>query len=346
MGLKDLGHQVKLVTFSMPPSWVREHYDESDNWVVFNKNSARFDLILLWNMLKLVIEYKPDVIDAHCESSSLYAALVGKLTNTKCVATVHRSKLHYYQSNWKRRLYNRFLDGFIAVSNERKKRMCNQLGLPEDKIRVVHWGIDPGLIPGEPDRKAARSRLNLADGKIILSLGHLGEIKGHEDSIRAVATLYKVQPDVRLYIGGDGAKSDYDRLNDLIEELDVKGVVKLLGQVTNVIDWLQACDVFLQPSREEAFGLVFVEAGLCKRPTIATNVGGIPEIIHNGVTGYLVDINSPTQIGEKLLELLRSPEKSMNMGKEAYDRVINNFVLSKQIETLAAYFEWISKRPG
>ena len=343
LGLKNLGHQVALVTFSSPPSWVMDHYEESDKWIVINKNSARLDLILFWNLFKLVIDFKPDVIDAHCESSSLYAALVGKLTNTKCVATVHRSKLHYYENNWKRRLYNRYLDGFIAVSDERKTRMSSQLGLPEEKIKVIHWGIDPDIVTGETDQVSARSRLGLPNGKIILSLGHLGEIKGHEESIKAVAAMHRLEPGVRLYIGGDGSQADYDRLNALIEELNVQEAVILLGQITNVIEWLHACDVFLQPSREEAFGLVFIEAGLCKRPTIATKVGGIPEIIADGETGYLVDVNSPQQIEEKLTELFSSPEKCSRMGQAAYDRVVDNFILTKQISALADHFKSISK---
>ena len=339
LGLKNMGHNVKVVTFSTPPRWVLKHYKDSEQWIVKEKSKSRFDLLLLIRLIKLVLQFRPAVIDAHCESSALYSGVVSKLTGTKCVATVHRSKLHYYNSSWKSRLYYKFLDGFIAVSNERKLRMHNQMGLPVEKIHVVHWGIDPAIVPADLGRESARIKLGIPDCRIILSLGHLGEIKGHEESIKAVAIAREHHPDIRLYIGGDGQESDYDRLHTLIEELNVQGAVTLLGQITNVVDWMLACDVFLQPSREEAFGLVFIEAGLCKRPTVATAVGGIPEIIDDGRTGFLVDVNSPEQIAEKLLVLLSDGRKANEIGEAAHLHVIDNFLLKDQVEKLAKYFQ-------
>ena len=120
LGLKKLGHNVKLVTFSQPPRWVLKHYEDSENWIIRKKSKTRFDFVLLLNLLKLVLKYKPAVIDAHCESSALYSGIVSRLTGKKCVATVHRSNLDYYSLNWKSRLYYRYIDAYIAVSNERK----------------------------------------------------------------------------------------------------------------------------------------------------------------------------------------------------------------------------------
>lgn len=135
-------------------------------------------------------------------------------------------------------------------------------------------------------------------------------------------------PEVTLYIAGDGSEADFERLNLLIQQHRFQQQVTLLGQITNSMEWMQACDIFLQPSREEGFGLVFVEAGLCGKPTITTHVGGIPDIINNE-TGYLVEPQQPAKIAKCISVLLNDPDKAMHLGDAAKRRINQHFVHSK-----------------
>lgn len=169
---------------------------------------------------------------------------------------------------------------------------------------------------------------------ILFSLGHLGPIKGHEDSIKAMPAIRNKFPEARLYIAGDGLAEDHERLHALIEDLSLQGVVILLGQITNSLEWLQACDIFLQPSREEAYGLVFLEAGLCAKPSVATAIGGIPEIVIDGETGYLVNTRSPSEVAEKVNELIASESDRLSMGEAARRYISKNFDLSDRIDQL------------
>ena len=342
-GLRERGHDVRLVVFAEPPEWIRRRYPDSDTWTVLAKREGGRDLALIPKLRSLIRAFRPHIIDAHCEGSALYAGLASRLTASKCVATVHRSEPAFYRRSWKTRLCYQFTDGLVAVSEANRHLMTTGIGLPREKIAVIRWGIDAEPQSSAPGQREAREQLDLPDGAIALSLGHLGPIKGHEDSIRAIAQVREQVPGIRLYIAGDGAPGDYTRIEGLIGELGLEERVTLVGQVANPLDWLAACDVFLLPSIEEAFGLVFLEAGLCGRPAIGTRIGGIPEIIRDGVTGYLVDPGDPEAISKRLLSILESPDAADRMGVAARKHVTGNFLLNDRIDELCAYLERIAQ---
>lgn len=255
--------------------------------------------------------------------------------------TIHRSELRFYRPTWRNRLYYRFTDNLIAVSDERKHRLIHDLQLPEDRVETIHWGIDISPESMALGKHEARKKLGLGKGRIIFSLGHLGPIKGHEDSIKAMAIVKSVYTDCRLYIGGDGTIADHERLHELIEKMHLQGDVIMLGQITNSLEWMMACDIFLQPSREEAFGLVFLEAGLCEKPSVSTRVGGIPEILTDGQNGYTVKTHSPEELAARILELYSEPGKIEEMGASAKKIVTERFDLCNQLDQLEKHFKTI-----
>jgi len=344
LGLQKRGHSVSLVSFSAPPRWVIRHYRGSASWIIFKKNKSKLDIFLLLKLFNFIRSSRASVVHSHCETSSFYAGLVCQLRGVPIVGTIHRSELRYYAPTWRNRLFYRFLDSYIAVSHERKRRLVSHLWLASEKISVLHWGINAGAIPADYDILEVRKKLQLPEGRMLFSLGHLGPIKGHDDSIKAIPRIRSRFPDVRLYIAGDGLAEDHERLHSLIEERHLQGVVILLGQITNSLEWMQACDIFLQPSREEAFGLVFLEAGLCSKPTVSTLVGGVPEIIVDGETGHLVSTLNPDGLAEKVIELLASEEDIATMGAAAKQYIEKNFVLSEKILKLESYLLGMANR--
>ena len=115
-GILDRGHNPVLVSFSEPPEWVRDSNPGSAQWIVIPKSQTRFDPVLLVRLMALFRSRQAEVIHAHCETSSFYGGLAGRLLGIPTAGTFHRSALRYYRSNWKSRLFYRFLDSFIAVS--------------------------------------------------------------------------------------------------------------------------------------------------------------------------------------------------------------------------------------
>jgi glycosyltransferase involved in cell wall biosynthesis len=318
---------------------ILDQYSEidSDQWIILNKKPGKFDFNLLLQLLKLLKQKKIEIVHTHCEASALYAGIACKLKNIPILGTYHRSELAYYQPTLKNKLYARLLDHCIAISHERKVRMVEQLGIVNKKITIIHGGIELADAPIIKSKEALKQQLGIC-GTILFSAGHLGPIKGHDDSIMALLELKNNAPeqakDTQLYIAGDGSKQDYTRLNTLIKKHTLESQVTLLGHTTNTISWMQACDIFLLPPLEEGFGLVFIEAGLCSKPTISTNVGGIPDIIINNKTGYLVEANAPQQIAQKLATLIGNPEKSKRLGDNAHKRTLKHFLMSEQTKKL------------
>jgi len=238
---------------------------------------------LLRTFRREVRSFGADVLHSHCEGSALYLGLTGRIAGKRCIATVHRSELSFYEPRLKNRLLFRFVDGFIAVSQERRNQMLHGLGIGERPSAVVHWGVDVDSVD-VMDQDEARDQLNVKGTPSLLSVGHLGPIKGHDDSVEAFSHVVPVFPDAHLYIAGDGSEGDFRRLQDLIASRGLSDAVTLLGQVNDVSARFDACDIFLQPSREEAFGLVFIEAGIRRKPVLATRIGGIPEIVTDRAT--------------------------------------------------------------
>ena len=116
-----------------------------------------------------------------------------------------------------------------------------------------------------------------------------------------------------------------------------------LGQINNVPQWLEACDIFVQPSIEEAFGLVFAEAGAKGKPVIATKVGGIKEIIIDGETGYLVPPASPERLAQALKTLLESPDERKYLGENAYKRISTQFSIDNMVNKYLSIFSNVVK---
>ncbi|MEM6605846.1 MAG: glycosyltransferase family 4 protein [Pseudomonadota bacterium] len=346
-GLEALGHEVRLVCFHRPPDWVLEQIEPDISWRCLEKTSRGVDFGLLRKLRSEVRTFGADVLHSHCEGSALYLGLAAKASRKRCVATVHRSELGFYEPRFKNRLLFRFVDGFIAVSHERRNQMLHGLGIGDRPSAVVHWGVDAESVV-LIDQDEARKQLNVKGSPSILSVGHLGPIKGHDDSIEAFSHVVPSFPDAHLYIAGDGSEGDFRRLQDLIVSLGLSDAVTLLGQVNDVSARFDACDIFLQPSREEAFGLVFIEAGIHRKPVIATRIGGIPEIVVDQETGFLVDIVSPEALTAAITRLCNDVDLRLEMGIAAERRISDHFLQAEKVKQLADFLEAVAtnRKPG
>ncbi|GGW86922.1 hypothetical protein GCM10007391_20880 [Alteromonas halophila] len=177
----------------------------------------------------------------------------------------------------------------------------------------------------------------------LLSVGHLGPIKGHQDTLEAIASLPEnVRTSLRLHIAGSGSEQEQAAITSKVEALGLQQEVSLLGQITNVSDWMTACDLFILPSHEEAFGLVFIEAGAKGLATIATRVGGIPDIIEHQETGLLVPPKTPSALSDAIRQLTENADLRQTMGQKAHKRVASRFSTDNMINQYLAIFNRVS----
>ncbi len=330
-GLLSKGHKVHILTFAEAPDWTKVKFPLLKDMMVINRSNG---LLNTRKAIQQILDQKNiDLIHAHCEASFFHCGIARIGTGIPLVGTYHRSNLHYFRPSLKLQLIAKLLSHCVAISMDRKKLMEVNLHINNKKISLIHGGVEMEVLAKQSNQQEARDKLGLdQSAPILVSMGHLGEIKGHDYTIQAVSQLVADHPNLHLYIGGDGVDQDKLRLDNLIESLRLQNHVTLLGEVKKPFDWMAAATAFVQPSIEEGFGLVFVEAGACKTPTIATQVGGIKDIIVQEETGILVPPENVKALTNALQRVVTDKELATNMGNQAYSRIAKHFTINQMVE--------------
>ncbi len=212
----------------------------------------------------------------------------------------------------------------LFVSNRFVKKTLLEMSVPEEKIVLIPFGVNFAQ-----SQKAMRKRLENDENKI-LTVGRLVERKGHEVVLRALPMVLKRFPNVIYQIVGNGSMKK--KLHQLTDKMKLSKNVEFFGDVNNIEHFYQNCDVFVMPSRfiaekgdVEGFGLVFLEANYFGKPVIGGCSGGISDAVVDGVTGILVDPESPEEIGNAVIKLLENPELAGKLGEQGRKRVLTEF---------------------
>ena len=225
---------------------------------------------------------------------------------------------------------------YIAISEFIADRL-RALGVSRQQIEVVHNGIDVESLARNGDMNHAEPQQEAEgnDGFHVGIVGQVGDWKGHEDLVEALAFLKRQEPalDVTLHVAGTGKEGFTQELKKRADRLGVAEQVRWHGFVDDIGDIYALLDVVVVPSRhEEPFGLVAAEAGLWQCPVVATRRGGLPEVVAHEETGFLVDSRSPDQIAARLRQLADNPELRDRMGKEGEKRVEARFSVQDMVE--------------
>lgn len=210
-----------------------------------------------------------------------------------------------------------------------------RLGLPAEQIHCIHNGF---FIPNQIKTDSTNASLqNLAI--IIGCIGQIGPWKGQEDLIEALAIIKNQGILFLCKLAGKGDQTYLDHLNKRIQELGLTNQVEIIGYIDQPQSFYTSIDVNVVPSRfEEPFGNVAAEAGMYAVPCIVTNKGGLPEVIKDGITGFIVPANSPKDIAAKVTWLAANPLERTKMGEEAYAWISENFTISKMVQKYEAFF--------
>lgn len=198
-----------------------------------------------------------------------------------------------------------------------------------EKVKVIYNCIDPDLYNPNVDGSDLRRELNI--GTNIALIGFIGRIhpeKGIEYLIRAVREVVKIVPEVRFLIVGDTAlgKEEYQkRMRDLSAELGLADKILFLGYRKEIVKIIAALDILVLPSLREPFGLVSLETMAMKKPVVATNTGGSPEVVINEKTGLLVSPRDSGALCSAIIKLLKDKELARKMGAAGRERVTSFF---------------------
>ena len=236
----------------------------------------------------------------------------------------------------------RFTTVVIAVSSSVAEYIATTGRVEGPKIVVVHYGIEED--DQLPDNPAYRIRANLGldpHAPLALCAARLDPQKDHQTLLRAWKLVVERAPSARLLLVGDtqlGGNAYVDGLKRLAAVLGIADAIVFAGVRDDVSDLMAACDVFVLSSRWEGLGLVFLEAMRAGRPVVATRVGGIPEVVIDNETGYLVDVGDSAALASRLIELFEDRETAKTMGKRGRERFEHRFAADQMLGKISALY--------
>jgi glycosyltransferase involved in cell wall biosynthesis len=259
---------------------------------------------------------------------ALSCVLLGKITGAKSVVHVH---VKY--SDWVKRSVSWALahaDALVGVSRFVARSLVNG-GFRAETTHVVLNAIDAADWDHLLDPGPVRRELNLSSNvPVVVCVARLFHWKGQGDLIRAMSRVRRDFPDVHLLIVGAedrlaGGNSYSSELRALARSLDLERHVTLTGERSDIPALLAAADVFALPSFEEPFGLVFLEAFAMKKPVVALDSGGVPEVVEHQKSGLLSSPGDLEALASNLLALLRNAEMRKRMGEYSRRQVETRF---------------------
>lgn len=339
------GWRSVLCFLTEPPADVREYLSLPNVTIEILEDSWRPSLGAMKKLVKILRQYRPEILHLHFVGFLNMFSWTGRLVSAKRIFfTDQTSRPENYVATrapfWKRtlgRLINWPLTKVICVSDYNRRCMTALDVLPADRFECIYNSIDFSRVHRSAERAAGFRQSHAIPGsrKLITQVSWLIPEKGIPDLLRATALLVANAKDVQLVLVGDGAHGEeYQRL---ATQLGLNGRVTWAGLIQDPFKAgvYDAADIVCQVSRwQEAFGWVLAEAMASKKPVIGTSVGGIPEIIQDGKSGYLVDPGSPERLAEKLTQLLGNEELRKQMGEAGCETVKTKFELQKNVARL------------
>ncbi len=234
--------------------------------------------------------------------------------------------------------------GVIANSGNTARLLGEQWQVPSGKLRLLHPGVDTRHYAPAPRDARQRERLGWAGRRVVLTVGRLQRRKGQDNLIRALPRVRELVPDVLYAVVGEG--EERRALEGLVRDLGVEEAVSFMGEVDDptLLRCYQQCDLFVLPNRDvagdfEGFGIVLIEAQACGKAVLAGTSGGTAETMRPGVSGRLVDGQSPPAIADAIRDLLVDPAHLARMGDAGRAWVVDQFdwsVLARRAEALFA----------
>ena len=324
--LYEKGHAITLVTQHTPIAGLKKEI----RIINLPYNGMKGYFLNTLEVRRISSEFKPDIIHAYFASG--YGTL---LANTQ---------LNYYVSVWGSDVYiypnKNFINKFLLKRSLRKASYIfstseamksETLKYTSKPIYVIPFGVEVEKYDRE---RVPSSQLTIGAAKV------LDDIYGIDVLIKAFSKVNKSSKrDVRLKIAGDGPNRA--ALEKLANELGISEYVEFLGWLDfdYISEFYKSLDIFCVPSYSESFGVVAVEAGAASLPTVVSNVGGLPEVVRDNETGFVVQAGDVEAFASKLMSLVNNDGIRETLGKAARKRIESNYQWKSNVDDMSKYYE-------
>jgi glycosyltransferase involved in cell wall biosynthesis len=320
LALKEQGH--RLISLSQSEGkgihpYLASAGVETFSYVVKSNNRLVYYIKHILYLIRFCKRNNVQIIYSHLETANFVAVIAQFFIKAKVVIFRHHvdeaalqgfDRSLFYKATYK--LARRI----VAVSNRSVNYMINLEGVDGSKINKINLGYDFSLYQAPNESNVETIRDGSSESLLLVSVGRLNKFKRLNLSMLVVKKLLDKGIDVRLHILGDGP--ELENLKGLIRDLHLNERVSLIGYVTNVIDYLQACDFVIHPSILESSCVTIKEAGLLNKPVVVCNdVGDFNEYIVNTKNGFVVSSNPEAFISETVDILVKYHSKKQDLSK-------------------------------
>jgi len=324
--MRQRGHTVRLVVL-LP----RQAEEWSTGLDVARLEMRKRPLSLLAGLLKgqrALREFEPDLLHSHTFPANLTARALRLLGPTvPVITTIHNVYEGGWQRMWAYRLTDPLSECTTAVSRAAAERAVRVRAVPAKKCQVLSNGIElEGLQPDLKRRDRLRAAMGVAEKFVWLAAGRIAPAKDYPNLLRAFSLLNENSQPAELWIAGEGAGGEAERVRELTAELGLNGRVRWLGLRRDLPALLDAADGFVLSSAWEGMPLALGEAMAMEKPVVATDVGGVRELV--GEMGLVVAAKSPVGLAAAMRATMKQrPEERQAVGWAARQRIQGYFAM-------------------
>lgn len=291
-----------------------------------------------YNLSRFIKQNQFNLIHANDLNSSQFSILAAKLANIKSVVHIRDP---YLSKNlkWMNVIILNMANRIIAISKDVKKELIKK-GIYDKKISVVYNAIElskENNIDYNFKTKLRQEILGYKEDHLIGICGRIAPVKGHDYFFRAVPDILKKFESTRVLVVGEDPSEKKDFLRKIMKiafDLKINDNISFLGFRNDMQTIMKCLDILIVPSLAEPFGRVVIEGMAAKTPIIATSVGGIPEIIDNGINGILIPPMDERAIATAAIDLLSNRSYAMELVKNAEKKVEENFLVEIQLSKI------------
>ena len=338
LGLREIGCRATLVAH--PDGELRARAAEGLDLIPIAPRTE-VDLTAAWRLSRVVKHLKPDVLHAHDPHGVAMASLalsLGASSPAPALVVSRRVDFHL-KSNSFSRWKHRQVDCFIAAS-EAIRRMLVGDGVPAERTVTVHEGIDIDHVRAAPAVNLHETFWLPHGAPIVGNVAALVPHKGHRHLIEAAQLVVREVPDARFVILGEGELRE--PLERQVRDYHLEKHVLLPGFRTDVLGCLKGFDLFVMSSVTEGLGTSLLDAMACSKAIVATQAGGVPEVVEEGRTGFLAEPRDHHAMARSIIRLLKEEPLRRQMGEAGFARVRERFTVERMVAETAAVYERVA----